>query len=163
LIVFDLGNEEFGVKIDEVREVVRTGVITPIPDSPEFIKGVANVRGEIVSVIDLKSRFFLPGGKAGESRHIIITEQEKNIFGLMVDEVTEVLRIPQAEIKATPEILTRIHAEYVRGVVTIGERLIILLDLAKVLSEEELVELAQMARKPRAEIEDTGEEGMVKS
>jgi len=149
LIVFNLGDEEFGADIRQVREIVRVGSITPIPDSPDFIKGVTNVRGEITVVIDLKARFFLSRKKEVESRHIIITEQEKNLFGLIADEVTEVLRIPQTEIKPTPELVTRIDRTYVSGVITLEDRLIILLDLAKVLLKEELTRLAELATKHR--------------
>ncbi len=153
LIVFRLGDEEFGVEIGEVREIIRTGAVTPIPDSPEFIKGVINVRGEIVATIDLKTRFLLPTDEGAESRHTIITEQEKNVFGLMVDEVAEVLRIPETEVKAAPELVTKIHQEYVSGVVTMSNRLIILVDLAKVLSEEELTRLTEAQRSQRAIVE----------
>ncbi|MBU2437502.1 MAG: chemotaxis protein CheW, partial [Candidatus Omnitrophica bacterium] len=132
LIIFQLGDEEFGTDIDQVREIVRLGPITPIPDSPDFIKGVTNVRGEIAVVIDLKRRFFLRMKKNIEEKHIIITEQENNLFGLMVDEVSEVLRIPETDIKATPELVTRIDRVYINGVLTLENRLIIMLDLRKV-------------------------------
>lgn len=151
LIVFNLGDEEFGADIAQVREIIRTGPITPIPDSPDFIKGVINVRGEIVVTIDLKARFFLPANKEVECKHIVIAEQEKNLFGLMVDEVAEVLRIPETDIKEPPELVTKIHKEYVSGVITLENRLIILLDLTKVLSEEELARLAEIQRRHRAE------------
>jgi purine-binding chemotaxis protein CheW len=94
LIVFNLGDEEYGANINQVREIIRTGNITPIPDSPDFIKGVSNVRGEIPVIIDLKERFFLPINKNVENKHIVMTERDKSVFGLLVDEVTEVLRIP---------------------------------------------------------------------
>ena len=150
LIVFDLGDEEYGADINQVREIIRTGTITPIPDSPDFIKGVSNVRGEIPVIIDLKERFFLPPVKREiKDRHIVITEQEKNIFGLLVDEVTEVLRIPQTDIKSAPELVTRIDREYVNGVITLDDRLIMLLDLSKVLSEEELARLTEFGQRHR--------------
>ena len=76
LIVFHLGDEEFGADIAQVREIVRRGVITPIPDSPDFIKGVTNVRGEIAVVIDIKRRFFLRTKKDVDEKHIVMTEQE---------------------------------------------------------------------------------------
>ncbi len=101
-------------------------------------------------IIDLKARFFLPQDEDVESKNIVITEQEKNIFGLLVDEVTEVLRIPETDIKTTPELVTRIDRTYISGVITIENRLIILLDLAKVLSEEELAKLAEIAQRHRA-------------
>lgn len=151
LIVFDLGDEEYGADINQVREIIRTEAITPIPDSPDFIKGVSNVRGEIPVIIDLKARFFLPSSKRDvEDRHIVITEQEKNIFGLLVDEVTEVLRIPEMDIKLAPELVTRIDREYVNGVITLENRLIILLDLSKVLSSEELARLTEFSQRHRS-------------
>ena len=153
LIVFNLRDEEFAADIDQVREIIRVGTITPIPDSPDFIKGVTNVRGEITVVIDLKARFFLPGKKEVDSKHIVISEQEKSLYGLMVDEVTEVLRIPEEKIKSTPELVTRIDRIYINGVITLENRLIILIDLAKVLEEEELAKLAEFAQKRRAAAE----------
>jgi len=149
LIIFKLGDEEFAADIEQVREIIRKGTITPIPDSPDFIKGVTNVRGEITVVINLKARFFLPIRKEVESKHIVITEQDKNLFGLMVDEVTEVLRIPENEVKPTPELVTRTDRVYIRGVITLENRLIIFIDLAKVLQEEDLTRLAKLAEKRR--------------
>lgn len=174
LIVFNLGDEEFAANIDQVREIIRKGTITPIPDSPDFIKGVTNVRGEITVVIDLKARFFLSLKKEVESKHIVITEQDKNLFGLMVDEVTEVLRIHENDVKETPALVTRIDKVYVSGVITLQNRLIILIDLAKVLSEEELIKLSELRVKrrvgaesetdvkPQREKKEAGKEGVQK-
>lgn len=144
LIVFNLGDEEFAANIDQVREVISRGTITPIPDSPDFVEGITNVRGEITVAIDLKGGLALESPKAGEGKHIIITEQENSLFGLIVDEVTQVLRIPESQIRLTPEAVTRMKKVYVNGVITLDERLIILLDLSKVLSEESLAQLAQI-------------------
>ena len=150
LIVFDLGDEEFGADIDQVREIITVEKITSIPDSPNFIRGVTNVRGEIAVVIDLATRFSLPRKSEVENKQIVITEQEKNLFGLMVDGVTEVQRIPEKDIKATPKLVTRIDRIYISGVLTLENRLIILLDLAKVLLEEELAGLAGLAKRTHA-------------
>jgi purine-binding chemotaxis protein CheW len=149
LIVFNLGDEEYGADINQVREIIRTGNITPIPDSPDFIKGVCNVRGEIPVIIDLKERFFLPIQEGVDNKHIVMTERDKSVFGLLVDEVTEVLRIPQTDIKAAPEMVTRVDREYVNGVITLENRLIILLDLHKVLSSEELSRLTEFYQENR--------------
>lgn len=157
LIVFNLGDEEYGASIDQVREIIRTRVITPIPNSPDFIDGLTNVRGEIAVVIDLKNRFFLPTKKEIKEKHIIMTEQDKNLFGLKVDEVTEVLRIPEIEIKTAPELATKVDTDYMRGVLTIENRLIIMLDLKKVLSEEELTKLSEIRIKHREAVEKTEE------
>lgn len=144
LVVFSLDDESFGADINQVREIVRVGIVTPIPDSPNFIRGVTNIRGEIIIVIDLKERFFLPVKKPVESKHIVITGQEGNLYGLLVDEVTEVLRIPRRDIKTTPHLITKIDRTYVSGVLTLENRLIMLLDLRQVLSEEELNKLARI-------------------
>ena len=157
LIVFHLGDEEFGADIAQVREIIRKGTVTPIPDSPDFIKGVTNVRGEIAVVIDLKRRFFLRTKKDVEEKHIVMTEQDKNLFGLMVDEVSEVLRIPEKEIKTTPELVTRIDRIYISGVLTLENRLIMILDLKKVLSEEELAKLSEIRLRHRQAIEKAEE------
>lgn len=157
LIVFLLGDEEFGADISQVREIIRVGSITPLPDSPDFIKGVTNVRGEIAVVIDLKNRFFLQTKKEIEEKHIIMTEQDKNLFGLKVDEVIEVLRIPETDIKTTPELVTRINRTYISGVLTLENRLIIMLDLNKVLSKEELVKLGEIRIRHREDIEEMRE------
>jgi purine-binding chemotaxis protein CheW len=149
LIVFHLEDEEFGVPISEVREIIATGPVTPIPNSPKFIVGVINVRGEVPVVINLKERFSLRRKKEIESKHIVLTEQDKNLFGLLVDEVTEVLRVEENTITKAPELVTRIHEDYVKGVLTIDNRLILLLDLAKVLSQEDLERYTEISASHR--------------
>lgn len=143
-VVFSLGDEEFGVDIEQVSEIVRIGKFAPIPDSPGFIRGLTNVRGTIIAVIDLKRCFALRAEKGVEGKHIIITREQKNLLGILVDEVTEVLRVAQKEIRPAPGMTTVIHKKYMSGVITIAERMIILLDLKSVLSEEELEKLAQL-------------------
>ncbi len=161
LILFHLDHEEYGIKITDVREIIKAGLITPVPDSPIFISGVINVRGLVIAVLDLKLRFCLKSEKEDtESKHVIITQQGNNLIGLMVDEVTEVLRLPQKLIKETPEIISNIREKYVSGVLTLGNRLVIMLDLNKILSEKELYELVQVAKKheqiePEGELEET--------
>ncbi len=159
LVVFTTGVEEFCSDIGQVREILRKPpTITHIPDSPDFITGIINVRGEVVCVVDLKARFFLPPKKGVETKHIIISEQDKNLFGLMVDEVTEVLRISETGIRKTPGLITKIEEKYVTGVVTLDNRLIVQLDLSSVLSEEELVTLAKTTRHHAAPVEEAVKE-----
>lgn len=146
LIVFRAGNEEFGVKIDAVREIIKMGDITPIPESPEFIKGIVNVRGEIVTTIDVKARFDLLTSAETEAKHIVVTKQGDNLFGLIVDEVIEVLRIMKKDIQSTPSLLDKINEKYVGGIISRDNRLIILLNLDQVLSYEELINLTQIKR-----------------
>jgi len=147
LIVFRAGNEEFGVPIDSVREIIKKSMITPIPNSPDFIKGIVNVRGEIVTAIDVKARFALTYTKNIEPKHIIVTNQEDSLYGLLVDEVIEVLRVPKKEIKAPPNLVSKVHEKYVSAVISHENRLIILLDLSKMLSQKDLVNLSTLVKK----------------
>ena len=148
LVVFDLGGEEYGLGITEVKEIVKTGEITYVPNTPDFIRGIINLRGKMVVVMDMENRFLIEREEEWKGKHIIIIEKGENTFGLMVDEVTEVLRLSEDAIKEAPKVITqRIHADYLKGVGTIEERLIIILNLDKVLDEEELSKLSQSADK----------------
>jgi purine-binding chemotaxis protein CheW len=151
LVIFHIGTEEFGVPIGEIQEIIKMSNITPIPDAPEFIKGIINVRGDIVTVIDLKTRFSIHQ-KQSSIKHIVITKQYENLFGLIVDEVTEVLRISKDEIKFPPTLSSKIKKDYFSGVIVFDNRLIILLDLAKILSEEEFSRLVEMSSSFKGEI-----------
>lgn len=146
LIIFRAGYEEFGVLIDAVREIIKIGIITPIPESPDFIKGIINVRGEIVTAIDINSRFSLPTMEDVDPKHIVVTKKDDNLFGLIVDEVIEVLRIQQKDIQPAPSLIDKINEKYVLGIVTHEGRLIILLDLNQVLSHEELIHLSKLKK-----------------
>lgn len=145
LVVFHIEDEEFGVPIDDIQEIIKVGTITPIPDMPDFIRGVINVRGDIVTTIDIKSRFSIPEKRKSSSRHVMITRQKDCLFGLIVDEVTEVLRIDEKEIKPPPSMIAQIDKAFVEGIVPYEERLLILLDLTKVLSEQEFARLAKIS------------------
>ena len=160
LIVCDLAGEEYGADIDQVREIVTAGRITPMPASPGFIRGMVNVKGEVVVVIDLKKRFSMREGEHAKNKHIVVTEQNKNVFGLMVDEVTEVLRIPASEVKPPPEAITKIDREYVSGIITLNNRVIVLLDLAKVLSEDQLTKLASTQAEQSTQAQETEDTGL---
>lgn len=136
LIVFQLGKEDFAIPIGSVREIIRNAPITPVPGSDASFKGIINVRGEIAAAVDLRVRFGLPSRKDAEAKRIVITAQGKNLFGLVVDEVAEVLRVSTDEIKPPPEIALKVERSCVTGVVLREGRLIILLDLSKILEAE---------------------------
>ena len=143
LLVFGLADEEYGVAIGEVKEIIRTGDITRVPDSPGFIAGVINVRGSIIPVLDLADMFILD--EKGDSKHIIVTEQGENTFGLMVNEVTEVLRVNEREIKQAPQVIkSKLHGNYLKGVVPVKDRLVSLLDFREMLSDEEFARLDEL-------------------
>lgn len=144
LVVFKLGNEEYGVQITQVKEINRLTTATKVPKSPSFVEGIINLRGQIIPIIDLKKRFDLELTEyTGEAR-IIVIQVGAQTFGIKVDAVSEVLRINTDTIENAPEIVSGIDAQYITGVAKEGERLLILLDLDKLLTEHERKELLQM-------------------
>jgi purine-binding chemotaxis protein CheW len=154
VVVFTLAGEEYGVEILEVRRIIKAEAITMIPTAPDFLSGVINLRSQIIGVIDLEKRFLLKRGEEYDSKHILIVEIGNSTYGLLVDEVTEILRLPTENIKPAPQIITKkLGAEFVKGIGTVGEKLVILLDLEKVLSEKELVELSKISAKAYRTIE----------
>jgi len=147
LVNFRLRDEEFGVDINAVREITRVVDITHIPEAPSFIKGVTNLRGQIIAVIDLASQFgFAPQEECPESARIVVTEVKGQILGILVDEVPEVLKIQEEDIQPTPQkIQTEVTKDYIRGVGKLDGRLIVLLDLERVLAPHELKDVARMS------------------
>jgi len=152
LVVFELDGEEYAVEITEVREIIKPPEITPVPGAPEFIRGIFNLRGKIVVVIDMEKRFRLVREHPAESRHVIISLVGETHFGVMVDQVTEVVRIPARSIKPPPPLVSsKIRLEYLKGVAVLSEsedrpRLLILLDLPKMLQEKELLGVSEAVR-----------------
>lgn len=144
LVAFCLQGEEFAVDIQKVREVLKITQITPLPQSPEFIEGVINLRGEVLPVVDLRKRFRLTGtGEAGKAR-IIIVEIEEGLVGLIVDSVTEVLHLKSTAVEPPPRRLSGGKTEFIQGVGKLGDRLLIILNLEKILSGEEQLGLEQL-------------------
>lgn len=138
LVIFRLAGEEFGLDISQVREIVRLQDITPMPKAPEFIRGVTNLRGQIIAVMDLAKRFGLKEAADGEKTRIVICEIRNNAVGLIVDEVPEVIRISSENIEPTPQMLeTQIHTDFIKGVGKLEGRLVIILDADKILSPQE--------------------------
>jgi purine-binding chemotaxis protein CheW len=128
-----------------VREIIRNEQITPIPNAQQYIEGVINLRGGIVVVVNLAMRLGVATKDADSNTRIIIIEVANNQIGMVVDSATEVLRIRQDQIQPAPAIVTsKIDAQYLRGVGILGERLLILLDLAKVLGESEISALEKV-------------------
>jgi purine-binding chemotaxis protein CheW len=146
VVNFCLGNEEFGADVALVREITRVANISHIPEAPSFIKGVTNLRGQIVAVIDLAGQFgFGQRDKLPESARIIVTEVQEQTVGMLVDKVPGVLKIPEENIKPTPELIqAKLGKDYVKGVGKLEDRLIILLDLEKVLALHEVEEVAKV-------------------
>lgn len=146
LVTFELSGEEFGVDIMQVSEVIPVPRITHIPQAPECIKGLINLRGKILVVIDLNKRLEFSSKKTDSLSRIIIVEVKNTVLGMLVNSVKEVMSLPLSAIQPSPEMIkSKINAEYLVGVGKVGNRLLILLNLAKVLGEEEIQELDELS------------------
>ncbi len=138
LVVFTIGDEEFGVDISQVREIVRLVQITYLPKAPVFIEGVVNLRGQVLAVIDLSKRLGVSSKERGVENRIVVVEVGENTVGMIVDSVSEVLRLPSENVEDVPTLVeTEIPEHYIRGVGKLKDRLLVLLDLNKILSPEE--------------------------
>ncbi|MGB2842061.1 MAG: chemotaxis protein CheW [Halobacteriota archaeon] len=147
LVVFKLGGEDFGVDIMQVREIIRKGDMTAVPNAPEYVKGVINLRGQITTIIDLRRKLGLLEKESGEDEQqerVIVVEVDKNTVGMAVDAVTEVTYLSESDIDEVPALVKEnIGTEYLRGVGKLPNRLLILIDLKRVLHGEEMGDVLQ--------------------
>ncbi len=145
LVNFRLRDEEFGLDIGSVREITRVADITHIPEAPSFIYGLTNLRGQVIAVIDLARQFGLaPQQELPETAKIVVPEIKGQTVGMLVDEVPEVLKIADENIEPAPELVqTEVRTDYIKGVGKLDNRLIILLDLEKLLAPHEVEELTK--------------------
>ena len=140
-VSFILDKEEYGIDILKVQEIIRFESLTRIPKSPPFIEGVLNLRGKVVPVMDLRTRFGLPKGERDRKTRIIVVNVNGKEMGLIVDEVSEVIQIDSDQVSPLPPMGASISAEYIRGMARIEDRLRILLNVERILSSEELAAL----------------------
>lgn len=144
VIVFTLAHEEYGIEVDKVRTIERLIPITRVPKTPEFVKGVINLRGIVIPVIDLRGRFGLPESELTENARIIIVAANDLEVGFIVDSANDVMDVMSDTIENPPEVLGGIKAKYLSGVAKIGDnRLLILLNLVEVLNRNEIIQLEQ--------------------
>ena len=145
IVGFRVGRETFGVPIALVHEIVRVPDITSVPDSPDFIESVINLRGKIISIIDLRKRFREREISTSKKNRIIVSEVDGKLIGLIVDAASEVLKIPPDQVEASPNVFEEGEVNYVTGVGKLHGRLIILIDLTKILQRGELRRIAEVA------------------
>jgi purine-binding chemotaxis protein CheW len=138
MLTFALDNVSYGVNVHQVREVKNFEGVTPVPYAPPYVKGVTNLRGEVIPVIDLRRRFGMADKKNTEDAGIMVIVQDKHPIGVMVDSVMEVLTLRKKDIESSPDSLTTDKSDAVLGVAKHDKELIILLDLMKVVSKDEL-------------------------
>lgn len=141
VIVFQLADEEYALSVNQVGSIERMLTITRVPQAAEFVKGVINLRGVVTPVIDLRNRFNLPEAEHTDATRIIITHIDDIEVGLIVDAANDVIDIPESSIEAAPSVVGTVDVNYISGVAKVDERLLILLDLQKVLSTQEIEEL----------------------
>ncbi len=155
LALFRVGDGEYATDIMGITEIIRPQKVTRIPRSPEFVEGVINLRGRVVPVVDMRKRFGL-GGAVGEGRkaRVIIVRIGGRLIGALVDQVTDVVRMTVDQVEETPETAKGVNAQYVRGVAKDGERLIVVLDMQKLLTSQEIRELDESG-----ELKDKAAEG----
>jgi len=141
VIVFQLKDEEYGVEVSQVKSIEKLEHITRVPRTPKFVKGVINLRGVVTPIIDLRTRFGLEEGEYTESTRIIIVAVGELEVGLIVDAANDVIDIPVNAVEPPPEVVGGVEAAYLRGVAKLENRLLVMLNLDKVLSTEELKQL----------------------
>lgn len=146
LVVFKLGTEEYAIRIDQVKEVTVTPNITRMPRTPDFVKGVANIRGDIIAIIDLERRFTIkpdPEKLGTSTSYTLVLEAEDYTIGVDVKEVPQSLNLPLSKIDKTPSFLQDVSVSetFIEGIAKTGNRLIIVLDIHKILTQEEVTQL----------------------
>ena len=144
LVIFDLGNESFGIDIASVEGIVKLQEITRIPQAPSYMEGITNLRGSVLSVIDLHRRFGMPEQERTNETRIVVAQMGELKVGMIVSCVSEVLTIDDSVIEPPPPMISNISCEFITGVAKIDKRLVILLDLEKVLTVNEMNQLNRL-------------------
>jgi len=134
LVVFQLGAEFYGVDIARVHEIIRLQTITRVPRAPALVEGVINLRGKVIPVVDLRRRFGLETSEHTRASRIVVVEIGDNVVGVIVDGVSEVLRVTGASVEPPSPVVAGIESEYIHGIAKLDDRLVILLDLDRVLA-----------------------------
>jgi len=145
LVVFELANEYYGVDISGVESIIKLQEITAVPHAPDFVEGVTNLRGTVLPVIDLRRRFNLPAADHNGDTRIVVVDVDGSKVGMIVDAVTEVLRVSDEAIEPPSPLVVTINSAFITGIAKMENRLVILIDLGRVLSLDEKAEL-QTAR-----------------
>ncbi len=143
-VTFRLDDEIYGINVMQVQEVLRVTEIAPVPGAPHYVLGIINLRGNVVTVIDTRERLGLDAKEVDESTRIVIIEADKMVVGILVDAVAEVVDLRTSEIESAPNVGNDESSKYIQGVVSREGELLILVDLNKLLNDEEWAELGSM-------------------
>ncbi len=154
IVSFKIKDEEFAFEIMKIVEVIKIKEITEVPTAPSFMEGIINLRGKIIPIIDLRRRFNLETKEKTKKNRIIIIEYQKNqLAGVIVDEVQKVLNIKKEEILPPPSTLVSAGGKYIEAIIKIEDRIIVLLNIEKIFTEEEKDDLAQIIKMEEDKIE----------
>ncbi|HTS84904.1 MAG TPA: chemotaxis protein CheW [Usitatibacter sp.] len=148
VLVFVIGKEEYGVDILKVQEIRGYDKVTALPSAPDFLKGVVNLRGTIVPVIDMRIKFKLPDPRYDSFTVVVILKLSSRVIGIVVDAVSDVVRLAAADVKDPPRLGSVVDSSYLTGVATLNERMVLLLDIEKLLSSGDLALLDNVAGQP---------------
>ncbi|ALS99274.1 chemotaxis protein CheW [Lacimicrobium alkaliphilum] len=143
-VTFKLGEETYGINVMQVQEVLRYSEIAPVPGAPDYVLGIINLRGNVVTVIDTRSRFGLDTSEVTDNSRIVIIESEQQVVGILVDSVAEVVYLKSSEIDSAPNVGTEESAKFIQGVCNREGQLLILVDLNKLLTDEEWDEITSL-------------------
>ena len=143
-VTFHLENEKYGIKVMQVQEVLRMTEIAPVPGAPHYVLGIINLRGNVVTVIDTRRRFGLGDVEHDDETRIVIVEANNNVVGILVDSVAEVVDLKVSEIETAPNVGNDESSKYIQGVSSRENELLILVDVDKLLSDEEWQEVASL-------------------
>lgn len=141
-VIFRLENESYGINVMQVQEVLRYTEVAPVPGAPDYVLGIINLRGNVVTVIDTRLRFALDTAETTDQTRIVIIEAENQVIGILVDAVAEVVYLRQSEIETTPNVGNEESAKFIQGVCHKNDELLILVDLEKLMSDEEWMEIS---------------------
>ncbi len=158
-----LAEEEYAIRILQVKEIIEYNTLTKVPKTPAFVRGVINLRGSVVPVVDLAVKFGLPESPVAKQSCIIIVEVdlegEQTAMGVVVDAVREVMDLSPRDIEATPSFGTQIRVDYLRGLGKVGKKFVLILDIDRVLTSNELVEVASSAQEAGENDSPSDQEG----
>ncbi len=143
-VTYKLGEETYGINVMQVQEVLRHTEIAPVPGAPDYVLGIINLRGNVVTVIDTRSRFGLPSSDISDNTRIVIIESDDQVVGILVDSVAEVVYLRSSEIDSAPNVGTEESAKFIQGVSNRDGQLLILVDLNKLLNDEEWSEITNI-------------------
>lgn len=143
-VTYRLGEETYGINVMQVQEVLRYTEIAPVPGAPAYVLGIINLRGNVVTVIDTRSRFGLPSTETTDNTRIVIIESDEQVVGILVDSVAEVVYLKTSEIDSAPNVGTEESAKFIQGVSNRDGELLILVDLNKLLTDDEWDEISKM-------------------